>query len=323
MNRRAFIRLLGGAAAWPLSVRAQPRTVPVIGFLGAATPSTWAPWVEAFEQRLRELGWTEGRTVAIEYRWAEGRPERYAEIAAEFVQRKVTAIVTVASAVRALKEATTEIPIVFALGSDPLGAGLVASLSRPGGNVTGLSNQQSDLAGKRIELLREVFPNLRRLAVIANADHQESVLEMEEVVAAARGFGVEIAKLEIRRAQDIAPAFERLNRQAGALYVVVSALTAANRARIMTFALSARLPTILSNREYAEAGALLSYGPHYPHLWRRAAEYIDRILRGGKPAEMPVEQPTKFELVINLTTARALEINLPAPLLARADEVIE
>jgi ABC-type uncharacterized transport system substrate-binding protein len=323
MRRREFITLLGGAAAWPLVVRAQPRTVPVIGFLGAATPSTWAPWIEAFELRLRELGWTEGHNLAIEYRWAEGRPERYAEIAAEFVQRKVAAIVTVASAVRALKQATTEIPIVFALAADPLGAGLVASLSRPGGNVTGLSNQQSDLAGKRVELLREVLPNLRRLAVIANADHHESVLEMEEVVAAARGLGVETAKLEIRRAQDIAPVFERLNRQADALYVVVSALTAANRARIMTFALSARLPTILSNREYAEAGALLSYGPHYGQLWRRAAEFVDRILRGAKPAEMPVEQPTKFELVINLTAARALEINLPPSVLARADEVIE
>jgi putative ABC transport system substrate-binding protein len=257
MKRREFITLLGGTAAWPLTARAQQARLPTIGFLGAATASAWGSWTAAFEQRLRELGWTEGRTIAIEYRWAEGRPERYAEIAAEFVRRKVDVIVTVGSAVPAVKQATSVIPIVFALAADPVGAGLVASLARPGGNVTGLSNQQSDLAGKRIELLRDVLPNLRRLAILGNVGHPESVLEMDEVQAAARTFGIEVVKLEIRRAQDIAPAFEALERQADALYVVVSALIASNRTRIMTFALSTRLPTIINIREYAEAGALM------------------------------------------------------------------
>jgi putative tryptophan/tyrosine transport system substrate-binding protein len=323
MKRRAFITLLGSAATWPLAARAQQVRLPTIGFLGAATPSVWAPWIAAFEQRLRELGWIEGRTVAIDYRWAEGRSERYAEIAAEFVQRKVDVIVTVGSAVPVVKQATSVIPIVFALAADPVGAGLVASLSRPGGNVTGLSNQQSDLASKRIELLREILPNVRRLAILANVDHSESVLEMDEVQNAARGFGIEVVKLEIRRALDIAPAFEGIKHQADALYVVVSALIASNRMRIMTFALSARLPTIINIREYAEAGAMLSYGPRIPDLWRRAADYVDKILRGAKPADLPVEQPTKFDLVINLTTAKALGLTVPPTLLARADEVIE
>ena len=324
MKRREFITLLGGAAAWPLAARAQqPGKLPTIGFLGAATASAWGSWTAAFEQRLRELGWTEGRTVAIEYRWAEGRPERYAEIAAEFVRRKVDVIVTVASAVTAVKQVTSVIPIVFALAADPVGAGLVESLARPGGNVTGLSNQQSDLAGKRIELLRDVLPNLRRLAILANVGNSESVLEMDEVQTAARTFGIDVVKLEIRRAQDIAPAFEALNRQADALYVVVSALIASNRTRIMTFALTARLPTITISREHAEVGALMSYGPNFPDLWRRAADYVDKILRGAKPGNIPVEQPTRFDFVINLTTARALGIAIPPTLLNRADEVIE
>ena len=323
--RREFVTLLGGAAAaWPMMAHAQQRAkLPTIGFLGAASATGWATWVAAFEKRLRELGWTEGRTVEIEYSWAEGRPERYAEIAAAFVQRKVDVVVTVGSAVPALKQATSVIPIVFAVAGDPVGGGLVTSLSRPGGNVTGLSNQQSDLAGKRIELLRDVLPNVRRLAILANVAHAELVLEMNEVQAAARNFGIEVTKLEIRQAQDIAPAFAALNRQADALYVVVSALISSSRTRIMTFALSARLPTVLNVREYAEAGALMSYGPHFPDLWRRAADYVDKILRGAKPGDLPVEQPTKFELIINLTTAKALGLTVPSSLLARADEVIE
>jgi putative ABC transport system substrate-binding protein len=274
-------------------------------------------------QRLGELGWIERRTVAIEYRWAEGRPERYAEIAAEFVRRKVDVIVTVESAVPAVKQATSVTPIVFAVANDPVGGGLVASLSRPGGNVTGLSAQQADIAGKRMDLLREIRPDLRRLAVLANVGHRESVLETDQVQAAARSLSIEVAKLEIRRAEDIAPAFEALKGQADALYVVLSALVATNRTRIITFALSARLPTSFNTREYVEAGALMSYGPNFQDLFRRTAEIVDKILRGAKPADIPVEQPTKFDLVLNLTTAKALGLDVPPTLLARADEVIE
>jgi putative ABC transport system substrate-binding protein len=274
-------------------------------------------------QRLRNLGWSEGRTVAIEYRWAEGRRERFAEIAAEFVRVKVDLIVAGGSAVPLLKQATSVLPIVFVLATDPIGGGLVASLSRPGGNVTGLSNQGVDLAGGRLEILHEIVAGLRRLAILANVDFAESVLEMGEVEAAARKLGIEVVKLEIRRAEDIAPAFETLQRQADALYVVVDGLVSANRTRIFTLATSARLPTIVNTREHAEAGALMSYGPNFHALFRRAAEYVDKILRGAKPGDLPVEQPTNYDLVINLITAKAIGLDIPPMLLARADEVIE
>jgi putative ABC transport system substrate-binding protein len=323
MRRREFITLLGGAvAAWPLAASAQQGKLPTIGFLGAATASVWGQWTAAFEQRLSELGWTKGRTIAIEYRWAEGRTERFAEIAAEFVQRKVDVIVTSGSAVPAVKQATTVVPIVFAIAIDPVGGGLVASLARPGGNVTGLSNQGADLAGKRLELLREVLPNLRRLAILANVGFSQSVLELGEVEAAARRLGLDVARLEIRRAEDIAPAFEALKGRADALYVVSDPLVVAHRTRIITFALSARLPTIFNIREYVEAGALMSYGPNFPDLFRRAAEIVDKILRGAKPANIPVEQPIKFDLIINLSTAKALGLTIPESFLLRADEVI-
>jgi putative tryptophan/tyrosine transport system substrate-binding protein len=273
--------------------------------------------------RLRELGWIEGRTIAIEYRWSEGRPERYAEIAAEFVRLKVDVIVTVGSAVPTVKQATAVIPIVFAIAADPVGNGLVASLAKPGGNVTGLSLQETELAGKRLELLREVVPRFRRLAIMANVGSPQSVLEMGETQAAARTLGLEVAPLEIRRAQDIAPAFEALNAQADALYVAGDQLVAANRTRILTFALGARLPTIFGARAYVQAGALMSYGPSFPDLFRRAAEMVDKILRGTKPGDIPVEQPTKFEFVLNLTTAKVLGLTIPESFLLRADSVIE
>jgi putative ABC transport system substrate-binding protein len=327
MRRREVISLLGGAAVTlPIVARAQQaRKLPTIGFLGTATAtaSGWTSYTASFEQRLRELGWIEGRTVAIEYRWGEGRRERFAEIAAEFVRRKVDVIVTGGSAVSAIKQVTTDIPIVFAIATDPVGGDIVASLARPGGNVTGLSNQSADTAGKRLEILQQVLPNLRRLAILANADYRESVLEMGEVQDAARKFGMEVAKLEIRRAEDIVPAFESLNRQADALYVVADGLVATNFVHIIALALAARLPTIGFNRAYAAGGTLISYGPSFPDLFRRTADYVDKILRGAKPADLPVEQPTKFELIINLKTAKALGLEVPATLLARADEVIE
>ena len=324
MKRREFITLLGGAAAWPLAARAQQATkLPTIGYLGSATLATESQRMAAFVQRLRELGWVEGRTVVIDYRWAEGRTERYAEIAAEFVRLKVDVIVTVGGAVGAAKQATATIPIVFAGAGDPVGSGMVASLAQPGGNVTGLSVQSIDLAGKRLEILREIFPDVRRLAIIGNVEYAATVLEMGEAQAAARALGLEVARSEIRRAEDIAPAFEALKGAAQALYVCADATINANHARINTLALGARLPTMHGVREYVEAGGLMAYGPNLADLYRRAADYVDKILRGAKPADLPVEQPTKFDLVINLVTARALGLEMPATLLARADEVIE
>ena len=322
IGRRRVITLLGGAVAtWPIAARAQqPAKLPIIGFLGAATASARSQWVAAFVQRLHELGWIQGRTVAIEYRWAEGRSERFAEIAAEFVRLKVDVIITYATPPAiAAKEATAVIPIVCAVMGDPVGAGLVASLPRPGGNVTGLSNQSADHAGKRVEHLREVVPGLRRLAVLANVSNPVSGVEMGEVQA----LGLDVVTLEIRRGEDIAPAFETLKGRAQALYVAGDPLMITNRVRINTLALGARLPTTYNQREFVEAGGLMSYGPNFPDLFRRAGDYVDKILRGTKPADIPVEQPTKFDLVINLTTAKALGLEVPPTLLARADGVIE
>ena len=324
MRRREFITLLGGASAtWPLAAHAQVTgKLPTIGFLGP-NASLWSPWTAAFVERLRQLGWIEDRTIAIEYRWTEGRPERVVEVAAEFVRQKVDIIVTNGSSVAAVKHATSVIPIVFAVATDPVGGGLVASLVRPGGNVTGLSAQSTDLAGKRLELLREVVPSLRRLAIMGNVGNREAVLEMGNVKAAARTLGFELAPLEIRRAEDIAPAFEALNPQADALYVVQDGFVTANRTHIITLALGARLPTIFETREHVQAGALMSYGPSFSDLFRRAAEYVDKILRGAKPGDIPIEQPIKFEFVLNLTTAKALGLTIPASVLSLADDLVE
>jgi putative tryptophan/tyrosine transport system substrate-binding protein len=326
MKRRHFITLIGGAAAaWPLAAPAQqPAKLPTIGFLGALSPSAMSQWTAAFVQRLRELGWIEGRTVAIEYRWMEGRVERAAEFATEFVRLKVDVIVTHSAVpVLAAKLATSVIPIVIAAAADPVGTGLVAGLARPGGNVTGLSLQATDLAGKRLELLREVVPGLRRMAIMANVGAPAAVVEIGEVQAAARTVSLEVATSEIRRAEDIAPAFEALKGRAEALYVVADPLINSNRVRINTLALGARLPTIYPVRELVEAGGLMSYGANFADLFRRAADLVDKILRGAKPGDIPVEQPTKFDLILNLTTAKVLGLKIPESFLLRADEVIE
>jgi putative tryptophan/tyrosine transport system substrate-binding protein len=323
--RRKFLATLGGAAvAWPLAARAQQAgKLPTIGFLGAS-PSIESQRVGAFVQRLRELGWVDGRNVAIEVRWAEGRSERYAENAAEFVRLKVDVIVTSATPPTvAAKQATAVIPIVFAAVTDPVGTGLVATLARPGGNVTGLANLISDTAGKKLEFLREVVPGLRRLAIMVNVGNPGSVMDMREAQAAARTLGLEVTSSEIRRAEDIAPAFETLKGRADAIYLCPDPLMNTNRTRINILAVGARLPTMHAVREYVEAGGLISYGPNLPDQFRRAAEFVDKILRGAKPADLPVEQPTKFDLIINLTTARALGLTVPESFLSRADEVIE
>jgi len=327
MRRRDFIKVIAGsaAAAWPLAVRAQqPGKRPTIGFLGATTPTIWSAFVSAFLMRLRELGWADGQNITIEYRWAEGRESRYTQFAAELVQRNVDIIVTAGTpAVLAVMKATSTIPIVFAAASDPVQTGLVSSLARPGGNVTGLSNQQADLGGLRLELLREIVSGLKRVAVLGNVNSPNVTLEMNSVLAAATKLGFEAFRLEVRQTEDIDAGMESLKGRADALYICSDPLVTTHRVRINTLAVSQKLPTMNAFREYVQAGGLMSYGPNFPDLFRRAAEYVDKILRGAKPADLPVEQPTKFDLVINLTTAKALGLTIPEQFLLRANEVIE
>jgi putative ABC transport system substrate-binding protein len=325
MNRREVLTLLGGAAAWPAETNAQQvAKLPIIGFLGSGTPATAGAWIAAFTQRLRELGWIEDRTIKIDLRWAEGRSDRSAEIAAEFVRLKIDLIVTY-SGEQALiaKQATSTIPIVATLMGEPVRNGLVASLARPGGNVTGLASMTDELGGKRLELLREIVPGLRRLAVLANTNNPSSKIEIDIVRAAAGPLGLEVLPSGIQRAEDIAPALAAIATHADALFVVGEPLTFSHRTRISTLALAARLPTTYSIREYVEAGGLMSYGASFPPLFRRAADYVDKVLRGAKPSDLPVEQPTRYDLVVNLTTAKALGLKIPESFLLRADEVIE
>ena len=326
MKRREFIALLGSfGVAWPVVARAQQAAkLPTIGFLVSGAPSSHGQWVAAFVERLRELQWIEGRTVAIESRWAEGRAERYNEIAAEFVRLKVDIIVTAGTpATAAAKETTLVIPIVFVGAGDPVGSGLVATLARPAGNVTGVSSQQTDTTGKRLELLREVVPGLHRLAILANIDNPVAMSDMRDVETAASTLGLSVLTLKIRRSEDIAPAFDTLKDRADGLYVATDPLVLTNRIRINTSVLGARVPAMYGSREYVDVGGLMSYGTNYPALFRRTADFVDKILRGAKPGDIPVEQPTKFELVVNLTTAKALGLTIPESFLLRADEVLE
>ena len=323
MRRREFITLVGGAgAAWSLEARAQQKP-PIIGFLGPASASVMGTWTAAFAQRLRELGWIEGRTIAIEYRWADGRADRLSELAAELVRLNASVIVTTGTGVPPLKQATSTIPIVFTIANDPVAGGLVTSLSRPGGNATGFSQLAADLGGKRVEILREVVPDLRRLAILHNAGNPVTASEMGQVQDAARTLGLEVVNSEIRRSEDITPALEGLKDRADAIYIQSDPLMNTNWVRISTLALGARLPTLGGIREYVEAGVLMSYGPSFPDLFRRAADYVDKILRGTKPADLPVEQPTKFDLIFNLTTAKVLGLKVSDAFLLRADQVIE
>jgi putative tryptophan/tyrosine transport system substrate-binding protein len=321
MKRREFIAGLGGAVAWPFAARAQqPAKLPTIGYLGGTPRGQFDP---AFLGRLRELGWIEDRNIAIEYRSSGGNSERSAEIATEIVHLKVDVIVA-AGTINALaaKRATSEIPIVFPVAGDPVGLGLVASLARPGGNVTGLTNQLTDLAGKRVEILREVVPRLRRLAIMVY-ESPLGDLELREVQMAAGKFGLELITFKIRRTEDIALAFEALKNRADALYVANSAFLGINQMLINTTALHLRLPTMFGAPTWVAVGGLMAYGASFSGQLRRAAEFVDKILRGTKPADIPVEQPTSFELAINLKTAKTLGLTIPPNLLAIADEVIE
>jgi putative ABC transport system substrate-binding protein len=326
VRRRDFIRLIGAiAVARPFAALAQqPGKLPTIGFLGSGTASTYGERLAVFVQRLHELGWTDGRTIAIEVRWAEGRSERYTQIATEFVQLKVDAIFTMGTPpTLAAKQSTSTIPIVFAQVGDPVGSGLVSSFAHPGGNLTGLSIQQADAAGKRLDLLQETIPGLRSLAILGNVSNPAVVLDMHEAERAAHTLGYKVVSVEIRRAEDIAPAIDTSKGRADALYVCADTVTNTHRIGLNTLAVSARLPTMYSFREFVDAGGLMSYGPDSVGQLRRAAEMVDKILRGTKPGDIPVEQPTKFELIINLTTAKALGLTIPESILVRADEVIE
>ena len=319
-RRRIVLLTAAAVMVMPCLSSAQSRTR-TIGFLVPGSRWSHGRWVAAFVQRLGEVGWTEGRNVAIDYRWAEGRLDVAARLAAELVGRKVDVIVTSGSAVvAAVKQATAEIPIVFAAAGDPVGAGLVASLSRPGGNVTGLSIQQTDLAAKR--LLRAVIPGLARMGVLANVGGPSVLLDLRELEGAARALKVELIPMQIRRGEDIAPAFDALKGRAEAVYVANDPLVDTHRQQIQALALAARLPAVYGSREHVESGGLMSYGASFSDLFRRAAEVVDKILRGAKPADLPVEQPTKFELVVNTKTAEQLRPAIPASVLARADSLI-
>jgi putative tryptophan/tyrosine transport system substrate-binding protein len=326
LRRREFITLLGGASAWPLAARAQPqeRTRRIGIFLGGAQSELVEAWIRAFQQEFDRLGWSEGRNIAFIQRWGEARPERSAEIAAELVRLGVDAIVAGGTPPTiATMRATATIPIVFVGAGDPLGTGLVASLAKPGGNVTGLSNQNRDVAGKRLALLRELVPDLRRLGILGNPDNPSEMLEARDVAAWAAAAGLDATALEIRQMRDIDSALDGLKGPGLGLYVTAGPLTNANALRINTLALVARLPTMYGSREPLDAGGLMSYGANSPAMYRRAAQYVDKILRGAKPGDLPVEQPTQFDLVINLITAKALGIEVPLFLQQRADAVIE
>jgi putative ABC transport system substrate-binding protein len=326
MDRRVFLAGTGAVLLTaPLVAEAQSARLPRIGFLSASSPSDprTQRFVQAFQQGLRELGYVDGQNIAVEYRWAEGKYDRLPSFAAEFVSLKVSVIVAAASPViQVAKHATETVPIVMVAAGDPVGAGFVASLARPGGNITGMSTMAPELIGKQLELLKEVVPKVSRVALLGPADF--AVVMIQHAADAARALGISLQPLEVRDPSEIDHAFATMTReQAGALIVLAGTMTMDNRTRIADHAVRRRLPTVSWQREYAEAGGLLAYGPSISDSFQRAATYVDKILKGAKPADLPVEQPTKFELVINLKTAKALGLTIPPALLGRADEIIQ
>ena len=312
---------LGTAAAQPAG------KVPRIGYLspGFATDPMRERFLEAFRQGLRELGYVEGQNIAIESRWTEGKDDRLPALAADLVRSKVDVIVTLSgAATQAAQQATRTIPIVMSLVNDPVGSGLVASLARPGGNVTGLTVMSPDLAGKQLQLLKEVVPKVSRVALLRNPDNPAAAAMLREAEAAARALGVRLQTLEARNPQEIDSAFAAMTRErAGALVILPDGIFLNQRSQIAELAAKRRLPSIRQCGSYAEAGGLMSYGANYLDLMRRAATFVDKILKGAKPADLPVEQPTKFELVINLRTAKAIGLTIPPALLQRADQIID
>jgi putative tryptophan/tyrosine transport system substrate-binding protein len=323
MKRRAFITLLGGAAAWPLAARAQ-QPLPVIGFLDAASAAERTDFMAAFRQGLAETGYVEGQNVAIEYRWAEGRYDRLPELAADLVRRRVSVIATPATTGAALvaKAATATIPIVFGVGGDPVQLGLVASLNRPGGNATGVNFFTIELMAKRTQLLRELVPGAKRVAVLVNPTDRSNDSTVRDVEAAV--IGQQVLAFEAATGREIDAAFESLERKkVDALFVAGGAFYAARRVQLAVLAARYAVPATYSQRTFVEAGGLMSYGTNLADTWRQVGLYTARILKGAKPTDLPVVQSSKFELVINLNTARALRFEVPPSLLARADEVIE
>jgi putative tryptophan/tyrosine transport system substrate-binding protein len=328
MKRRAFLGVLGGAVvARPLAAWAQQRSDKIsVGFLSVNVRPAMKARVEAFQQGLRELRYVDGQNVLIEYRFAEGNPERLRGLADELVRLKVDVIVTEGTtATRFAKEATSTIPIVMAQDPDPVGTGFVASLARPGGNITGLSNLRSDLGGKRLEILKDTIPGLARVAIIGTSTTPGNTQALADVERAASTFALRLQVLEVLGPKDIETAFNAATTDghAGAVLVLASPYLLSNRAQVADIAARSGIPTMYYTSDYVKDGGLMSYGVSITDLFRRAATYVDRIVKGARPGDLPVEQPTKFELVINLKTAKALGLTVPPTLLARADEVIE
>jgi putative ABC transport system substrate-binding protein len=328
MRRREFIGLIG-AAAWPYAAHAQQKSTPVVGVLATGPPDLNEPNISAFRQGLTGLGYVEGRNLLIEYRWAEGKPERFPVLAAELVALKVDVILTAGGTLAALaaKQATTTVPIVFGAAGDPIAEGLVTSLARPGGNVTGLSNVTTDLIGKWLELLKQIVPGINLVAVLWKPDSMPEgarEVRLKEANVSAQALGVQLQFVEALGPADLDTAFLEISAKgAGALVVLTTPIFLLERQRIVDLAAKNRLPTVYASRNYVEVGGLMAYGSSFADLNRRAASYVDKILRGAKPSDLPVEQPIKFEFVINLKTAKTLGLNIPLSLLATADELIE
>jgi putative ABC transport system substrate-binding protein len=327
MLRSILICLLFTALLLSVSVAAaqQPKKVPRIGILSAASTSFYSARVESFRQRLRELGYVEGKNIVIDYRYAEGKLERLPDLAAELVRLKVDVIVSAPTqAALAAKKASATIPIVFTdIAVDPAGIGLVSSLARPGGNITGLNVIAADLDGKRLELLKESFPKVARVALLWQSGGRRGNLTLTEMEAAAKALGLKLLSLEVRSLDDFEGAFARAEREgAQALITTPNPLINTQQRRVLDFAAKNRLPAMYQTNEWVEAGGLMSYAPNFTDLWRRAADLADKILKGAKPADLPVEQPTKFEFLVNLKTAKQIAVTIPPNVLARADRVI-
>ena len=327
MRRREFITLLGGAAAtWPLAARAQqPAKIPRIGFLGNSTATMEANLIGPLRDGLRELGYEEGRNVIIEFRWADGKYDQFPALVAELLAAKVDVIITAGTpATLAIKKATSTVPLVFIAVGDPVGTGVVPNLGRPGGNITGLSSIAPDLEGKRLELLREVVPKLSHVAFFLNPANAFHTASMRQARVAAQSLGIKLQPMEVNKSEQLDGAFASIVKEKpDALLILADRIFLHNRKRMMEFAIQQRLPSVNAYRELVEAGGLISYGPSYEDMHRRAAVYVDKILKGTKPADLPIEQPTKFTLLINLKTAKTLGLTVPPTLVARADELIE